>query len=214
MTNLALPKPPTIATGYRWLDPPLRLASTLYWVLVQVPVHGLKVYPPVLFIAATAAYASSRFAEHHGVFPAPLSWLLAIAFEWVYIGTLALSGAKKSRWFYVVLLSGAITSVTFIMLHAAARYGIMADLLALTPAESHTALRLVVNIVLVLAHSLPLTSVNVVYGFLIHQHNAEQAEIDKRACPYGCGYVVPADAASPSHVLRGHLGQCPNKPRP
>jgi hypothetical protein len=206
MAIQALPAPKVLTTGYKVIDPLLAFFGKMYWVLIQVPVHGLKVYPPVLFIAATAAYASSKFAEHASVFPSPLSWLLAIAFEWVYIGALAMASVTRGIWFYIVLATGALTSVTFIMLHAADKYGILGMILDLAPVEWHTAIRLAVNILLVLAHSVPLTLVNVVYGFLIHQHNAE---LNSRIyCEYGCGAFFTTEPAA-----RGHKAQCSKKPK-
>jgi hypothetical protein len=208
-----LPQRRVLETGYKRLDTLLRVCTTAAWIVVQVPLHGIKVYMPIFLISLAASFASAQFAAHRDLFPFPLNYTQAIAFEWVYIGTLAMAGVKRGKWFFVVLLSGAVTSVVYIMLYAASRYGLLAQIKAVLPQEAIPALAIVVSLVLILAHSLPLTMVNVVYGFLIHSHIKEtaeqQAELDARIyCSYGCGYWSKSEPA-----VRGHKAQCPNNPK-
>lgn len=197
-----LPSRQQVDTGYAWLDTPLKLMTTLWWLLVQIPIDGVKIFPPVFLLAVAASYASAQFAGHHNVFPPPLNWAQAIAFEWVYIGTLRMAASQKGRWFFVVLLAGALTSVIYITLYAASRYGIMGQVRALLPIEWYPFVELIVTAVLILAHGVPLTAVNVVYGFLIDQYLRERQYV----CPYGCGSAFKSEPA-----LRGHKGQCKNK---
>jgi hypothetical protein len=198
----ALPGRPQINTGYGYLDKPIRFVTTLWWLLIQIPADGIKIFPPVFLLAISAAYASAQFAAHRGVFPEPLNWAQAIAFEWVYIGTLRMAASQKGRWFFVVLLAGAATSVIYIVLYAASQYGIMGQVRALLPATWYPFVELAVTLALILAHGVPLTAVNVVYGFLIDQYLRER----QFPCPYGCGAAFRSEPA-----LRGHKGQCKHK---
>lgn len=206
-------QPTQITTGYRWLDKPLRFITALYWIVIQIPVQGIKVFPPVLLLALSASYASAQFAGHHNVFTYPLNWAQAIAFEWVYIGALAMA-QHRGRWFFVVLIAGALTSVCYITLYAADQYAVMEQIKVLMPAGWFPAFRLLITFGLVLAHGIPLTLVNVVYGFLIHSHLRAQAHLDqeraqreKNTCPYGCGASFLNE-----RQLSGHKAHCPNKP--
>lgn len=197
-----LPARPQLTTGYGTIDRILRFVTTAWWLAVQIPIDGIKIFPPVFLLAIAASYASAQFAGHHNVFPYPLNWAQAVAFEWVYIGTLRMAASQKGRWFFVVLLSGAATSVIYITLHAAASYGIMGQVRALLPIEWYPFVQLLVTAILIMAHGVPLTAVNVVYGFLIDQYLRER----QFPCPYGCGAAFRSEPA-----LRGHKGQCKNK---
>jgi hypothetical protein len=214
MTITALPAPPTVQTGYRFLDVPGQFMATVWWALTKVPLHGLKVFPPVVLLALSASFASAQFAGHHNVFPFPLNWAQAVAFEWVYIGTLAMVQSKRNVWFYVTLGAGMLTSIIYITLYAASVYGVMGQIRGLTPPEWFPTLQLVVTLGLVIAHGVPLTTVNFVYCLLVHNHVkqtrvAEEAEalLNQHTCPYGCGARFKSEPA-----LRGHKAQCPNKP--
>src|SRR5258706_12273476 len=110
INTLTFPERKIVETGYRLIDRILRFATTIYWIALQVPIHGLKVYPPVVLLSISAAYASAQFAAHRNVFPAPLNWFQAIAFEWVYVGVLAMARVKHA-WFKRVLWTGATTAV-------------------------------------------------------------------------------------------------------
>ena len=62
-------------------------------------------------LAVAAAFASAQFAQHYTIFPWPLAWLIGIAFEWLYLGSLAMSAAlRRSRYFRPVNLGGMIVS--------------------------------------------------------------------------------------------------------
>jgi hypothetical protein len=161
-----------------------RLAA-LYWRLIALPWHAIKVYPPVLLIASSAAYASAQFAAQHAIFPFPFNVMQAVAFEWVYLGALALAGQRRGLWFYTTVGFGAFTSALYMFLHAATQNGWLrqfdGDPLA--------------QFLFALAHALPLTLVGVSYMLLIHVHLQDaqtRADHDakvlaeRRQCPY-CG---------------------------
>jgi hypothetical protein len=200
----AIPERANLNTGYKKLDSILRVFTTAYWIAIQVPAHGIKVYPPVILLATSAAFASAQFAAHANVFVWPLNWFQAISFEWVYIGTLAMSATKRGKWFYTVLVAGALTSVVYIVLYAALKYNVWAQLSALLPDQYIAGVKLVLTVALVLAHGIPLTLVNIVYTFLIHQHTQEIAA--RHYCPYGCGAFFDSERA-----MSGHKAHCVNK---
>lgn len=158
------------------------LWAWLYWRLIALPWHAIKVYPPVLLIASSAAYASSRFAEQHAIFPFPFNIMQAVAFEWVYLGALALAGQRRGLWFYTTVGFGAFTSALYMFLHAATQNGWLDGF------TSPLALFL-----FALAHALPLTLVGVSYMLLIHVHlQDEQSKADdearRRAAIVACRY--------------------------
>lgn len=201
-----LPAPRQLVSGYKTLDRYLRVVSTIVWVALQIPLHGVKVFPPFLLISIPAAFASAQFAAHHNVFPVPLNWAIGAAFEWITLGTLAMSGGKMGKRFYMVLGASAVTAVVYITMYASEQYGLLTQVQAVLPNSAIPYLRLLVTIVLILVHSVPLTAVNVLYGFLIHEH---LKELNSRIyCKYGCGYFSTSEPA-----VRGHLGQCPNRPK-
>lgn len=196
-----LPAPLRLDTGYKTLDSFLKIVTTAYWIALQVPVHGAKVFPPFLLISIPAAFASAQFAAHRDVFPAPLNWCVGIAFEWVTLGTLAMSSTKRGKQFAIVLGSSSLTAVVYIMMFTASKYGLLAQIRDVLPLTWHAILELFVTLILILVHSIPLTVVNVVYGFLIHAHLKDLA--DRIYCKYGCGYFATTNAA-----INGHYGQC------
>lgn len=170
MTTLALPRQQD-----GWI-------GKLVWSVFSLPWHAIKVYPPVLLIASSAAYASSEFAKQHDIFPTPFNIMQAIAFEWVYLGALALAGNRRGPWFYTTVGFGAFTSALYMFLHAADKNGWLAGF------TSPLALFL-----FALAHALPLTLVGVSYMLLIHVHaQDEQVKAEQEAeqeaarvqCPY------------------------------
>ncbi len=175
----------------------------LWWYVIALPWHAIKVYPPVLLIASSAAYASSMFAAHQGVFPEPFNVMQAIAFEWVYLGALALAGQRRGPWFYTTVAFGACTSALYMFLHAAERYG----MLSTDP-----------NWIMfyVACHAIPLTLVGVSYMLLIHVHvqdreDKEAAEAQRIAdmvmCRY-CGTPCKNQLAEYSHFRT-----CPKHPK-
>lgn len=201
-----LPAPRRLETGYKTLDKFLRGVSTAIWIVAQVPLHGAKIFPPFLLISVPAAFASAQFAAHKGVFPVPLNWAIGIAFEWVTLGTLAMSSTKRGKQFVIVLGSSAATAIVYIMMYTASRYGLLSQIKDVLPIDWQPALTLLITLMLIFVHSVPLTAVNVVYGFLIHAH---LKEINSRIyCKYGCGFWATSEPA-----VRGHYGQCPNRPQ-
>jgi hypothetical protein len=213
MTVATVPQRPNLVTGYRALDIPIRFVSTLVWVLLQIPWQGVKLYPTVCLLAISAAYASSQFAGHNGLFP--LNYAQAIAFELVYLGAIAMAHTTN-QWFKPVVISGACTSALYVTLYALQHYGVMTQVEALSDPLWYPYVALGVTIGLALIHGVPLTGLGLLYNFLIHQHlrelDAQERERQLRAqytCPNGCGASFLSEPA-----LRGHKAHCPNKPTP
>ncbi|HRC56163.1 MAG TPA: hypothetical protein PKU97_09580 [Kofleriaceae bacterium] len=182
-----------------------RLAA-LYWRLFALPWHAIKVYPPVLLIASSAAYASAQFAAQHGIFPFPFNVMQSVAFEWVYLGALALAGNRRGLWFYTTVGFGALTSALYMFLHAATQNSWLAQFAGDPLAQ----------FLFALAHALPLTLVGVSYMLLIHVHlqdEQQKADADAKAaaarvtCRY-CGAPCRNQAAEWSHYRT-----CPKHPR-
>ncbi len=168
----------------------------LWWYIIALPWHAIKVYPPVLLIASSAAYASSEFAKQHDIFPFPFNVMQAVAFEWVYLGALALAGNRRGPWFYTTVAFGALTSALYMFLHAANQNGWLKGF------TGPWALFL-----FALAHALPLTLVGVSYMLLIHVHmqdeQTKEEEKEKRKslivnCQY-CGIECKNKSAEYSH---------------
>lgn len=176
----------------------------LYWRLIALPWHAIKVYPPVLLIASSAAYASSRFAEQHEIFPFPFNIMQAVAFEWVYLGALALAGQRRGLWFYTTVGFGAFTSALYMFLHAATQNG------WLDTFTGPLALFL-----FALAHALPLTLVGVSYMLLIHVHLQDEqskadAEARRLAAIVACRYC--GTACKNIQAEYSHYRTCPKHP--
>lgn len=176
----SLPQRPTTAGAWGWLH-------RAWWAIVALPWHAIKVYPPVLLIAASAAFASAQFAAHRNIFPPPFNWMQAIAFEWVYLGALAIAGARRNRWFIVTVLAGALTSMLYMFLHSAERYGLLAQ--ATAPGWL---------IFFAACHAVPLTLVGVSYMLMLHKH--EQGASVTCAT---CGRSFESENA-----LNGHKRSC------
>lgn len=179
MTVLSLPRAP---------DGTLR---RIWWMLVAVPWRGLGLYSPQALLALPAAYASSQFAAHYGVFPFPFNIMLGIAFEWVYLGTLAVAGAqKRNTWYVVVNAVAVLTSIAYVTLHAADRYQLFGqpDRMMLW--------------FFALMHGVPLAGLNFFYGLLVHSHLKAIAEEDaktKYKCEI-CGLGFPSEPAKRGHM--------------
>lgn len=147
------------------------ILGRLLWAMIALPWHAIKVYPPVLLIASSAAYASSEFAAHRGVFPVPFNIMQAVAFEWVYLGALALAGSQRGPWFYATVATGALTSALYMLLHAADRYQLL--ILADSPGW---------RLFYAACHAVPLTLVGVSYMLLIHSHvQATEERAERKA---------------------------------
>jgi hypothetical protein len=209
-----LPQPAVVTTGYKHLDRVLRFISTLVWVFLQIPWSGIKLYPTVFLLAISAAYASSQFAGHRGLFPFPLNYAQAIAFELVYLGAIAMAHSTN-KWFKPVVISGALTSASYIVLYALQHYQVMHQIQTLIVPSWYPVFSLSVTIILAVVHGLPLTGLGLLYNFLIHQHLREIDEQEKErllrekfTCPYGCGASYVSE-----RQLSGHKAHCPNKPQ-
>lgn len=187
---------------------PQRQPGWLGWIwcyLIALPWHAIKVYPPVLLIASSAAYASSEFAAHNKVFPEPFNVMQAIAFEWVYLGALALAGQRRGLWFYTTVGFGAFTSALYMFLHAADKYGLLA--LAATPEW---------RIFYAACHAIPLTLVGVSYMLLIHVHlqdvlSKEEAQSEAEAAIVQCRYC--GIECKNQQAEYAHFRTCPKHPK-
>lgn len=159
----------------------------MYESVVLLPWYGVLTYTPSILLVMPAAYASSQFAAHHSVFPFPFNIMLGIAFEWMYAGTIALAGNKKrSKWYIAVIITGAITSVIYITLHAASMYGLLDRL-------SDWRWLLFFSVI----HALPIAVLNVMYMTL---HNLAKTNEQHRCI---CGKLFTSKDA-----LNGHSGHC------
>lgn len=187
MTVFALPRVPSGTLNRLW------------WYLVSVPWRGLGLYFPQALLALPAAYASSQFAKSHDVFPFPFNVMLGIAFEWVYLGTLAVAGAQTdSQWYKIVNGVAVVTSIIYVTLHAASMYGLFDDVQS----------KLVLWIFAII-HGVPLAGLNFVYGMLVHHHLRAVARVEELTA-YKCPWCEQG-FKSPSAV-NGHQKGCPKKP--
>lgn len=194
MTTYALPRMPHGTVQRIW------------WYLVAVPWRGLGLYSPQALLALPAAYASSQFAAHHDVFPPPFNGMVGVAFEWVYLGTLAVAGAQRAEldpkarwyqrvnwWYIIVNLLAVMTSIVYVTLHAADKYELFGN-----PTNEMLWFFAV-------THGAPLALINFFYGLLIHAHLrtvAEQDALTAYPCPTcGLGFKSPA-------ALNGHRKGC------
>ena len=171
----------------------------LWWFLVAIPWRGLGLYSPQALLALPAAYASSQFAKHADVFPVPYNIMLGVAFEWVYLGVLAVAGASTdNHWYKIVNGVAVLTSIIYVTLHAAERYGLLANL-------TSNWWKLLFSLI----HGVPLAGLNFVYGLLIHNHLQGVAEKEAAVaykCPFcGIGFKSPA-------AVNGHQKGCLRKP--
>lgn len=160
------------------LNPPQdrRWTAELFWAYITVPLLGALRYGPTALLAIAAAFASAQFAMHYTIFPWPLAWLIGIAFEWLYLGSLAMSAAlRTSRYFRPVNLGGMIVSIIYGTLYAADKYGALAGVLAWPGALWLFAI----------IHAAPLAGMNFLYNNLIHEYHAEQ-RADADATRYRC----------------------------
>jgi hypothetical protein len=182
MTAYALPKMPD------------NTLQRIWWYFVAVPWRGLGLYSPQALLALPAAYASSQFAAHYDVFPAPFNYMLGVAFEWVYLGTLAVAGAqKKNHWYIVVNGVAVVTSICYVTLHAANQYQLFGN-----PSIAMLWFFAVM-------HGVPLAGLNFFYGLLVHSHLKNMAEEEAQTAhkceTCGQGFKSPA-------ALNGHRKGC------
>jgi hypothetical protein len=182
----------------------------LVWTWVQVPLAGALKYGPSVLLALPAAYASAQFSTHHDMFPQGLGWAIGVGFEWLYLGTLAMSGSlRDSRYFRLVNLLAVLTSITYVTLWGLVKYGVLGDL---DPSWGWSFYA--VATLLAVVHAAPLAGLNFLYNSLIHQHDREQAQ-DQQAqaaqqahsCP-DCGWAPPLGHRDPAAALNGHKRHC------
>jgi len=141
--------------------------AELFWAWITVPLMGALRYGPAALLAIAAAFASAQFAQHYTIFPWPLAWLIGIAFEWLYLGSLAMSAAlRNSRYFKPVNLGGMIVSIIYGTLYAADKYGALQGILELRGALW----------IFAVIHAAPLAGMNFLYNSLIHEYHAEQRQ--------------------------------------
>lgn len=182
MTTLALPRSGSSAL------------SRLYWILVQVPWHGALTHTPSLLLALPAAYASAQFAMHASIFPWPLAWCIGVGFEWIWLGSMAISNdlRKDRHWFDIVNGFAVGVSILYVALYSATQYGVFGD---------PTVLPLGWKILFSIVHAAPLAGLNWVYNKLTTLHAAQvQVENDatKFRCP-DCGRGFPSQASLDGH---------------
>lgn len=189
--------------------------SEAIWRYVKVPAFGVLRYGPSVLLALPAAYASAQFAMHHTIFPSALAWMVGIAFEWMYLGTLAMSSAlKNSTWFKRVNYLAVSTSILYVTLYAAGKYGALDGMeqATLNGVQVGGALLWLFSII----HAAPLAGLNFLYNNLIHEYHQEvQAEEEKQAeadaakvnCQY-CGLECRNKQAEYSHYRT-----CPKHPK-
>ncbi len=186
---LSLPK-----RGTGWL-------SDWQWSYLQVPATGALRYGPSAALAVAAAYASAQFAQHHTIFPNWLAWLIGIAFEWLYLGSLAMSAAlRNSKYFRPVNLGGMTVSIIYGTLYAADKYGVLAGVVGAEVWGMPLAW------LFALLHAAPLAGMNFLYNSLIHEyHKEQQAEADKTKVR--CGMCKRGWESM--NGFNGHKRSCP-----
>lgn len=162
------------------------------WAYLKVPAVGALRYGPSALLAVAAAFASAQFAQHYTIFPAPLAWLIGIAFEWLYLGSLAMSAAlRKSRYFRPVNLGGMVVSIIYGTLYAADKYGALSSVLTIPGALW----------IFAVIHAAPLAGMNFLYNSLIHEYHIEQradADAERYRCA-ACGRGWATMAAFNGH---------------
>lgn len=142
------------------------------WAYLKVPAVGALRYGPSAALAVAAAYASAQFAQHYTIFPGWLAWLIGIAFEWLYLGSLAMSAAlRKSKYFRPVNIGGMVVSIIYGTLYAADKYGVLAGVV-----DAHV-LYVPLAWLFAVLHAAPLAGMNFLYNSLIHEYHKEQQKL-------------------------------------
>ena len=187
--SLSLPK-----KAYGW-------SADFVWSYITVPLVGALRYGPSAALAVAAAYASAQFAQHYTIFPVWLSWLIGIAFEWLYLGSLAMSAAlRQSKYFRPVNLGGMIVSIIYGTLYAADKYGVLSGVVG---AELYG---VPLAWLFALIHAAPLAGMNFLYNSLIHEyHKEQQADADKTRVK--CG--ICKRGWENMNGFNGHKRSCP-----
>lgn len=187
--SLSLPKRGTSWTG------------EAIWTYLKVPAVGALRYGPSAALAVAAAYASAQFAQHYTIFPGWLAWLIGIAFEWLYLGSLAMSAAlRQSKYFRPVNIGGMVVSIIYGTLYAADKYGVLSGVV------DAQVLGVPVAWLFALLHAAPLAGMNFLYNSLIHEyHKEQQAEADKTKVK--CG--ICKRGWETMNGFNGHKRGCP-----
>lgn len=175
--------------------------ADLVWSYLKVPAIGALRYGPSAALAVAAAYASAQFAQHHTIFPGWLAWLIGIAFEWLYLGSLAMSAAlRNSKYFRPVNLGGMAVSIIYGTLYAADKYGVLAGVV------DASLWGLPLAWIFALLHAAPLAGMNFLYNSLIHEyHKEQQAEADKNKIRCGACHR----GFESMNSFNGHKRSCP-----
>lgn len=201
--TLSLPQP---KEGWR---------GEIVWRYIKVPAVGIVRYGPSVLLALPAAYASAQFAMHHTIFPEALAWMVGIAFEWMYLGTLAMSSAlRNSKWFKRVNILAVGASILYVTLYAAGKYGAL-DGMEQARIGSH-AIGAVLLWLFSIIHAAPLAGLNYMYNNLIHEYHKEtqaieQAEADRLAQIVKCRYC--GEACKNQQAEYSHYRTCVKHPK-
>jgi hypothetical protein len=191
------------------------LSGEIIWRYIKVPAFGILRYGPSVLLALPSAFASAQFAMHHTIFPELLAWMIGIAFEWMYLGTLAMSSALRgSAWFKRVNYLAVCTAILYVTLYAAGKYGALDGMesAALGGVKIGGALLWAFSII----HAAPLAGLNYMYNNLIHEYHqeqratqeaAEEADAARVQCPY-CDEWKRNQAA-----VYSHYRTCPKHPK-
>lgn len=182
----------------------------LIWQYIKLPIFGALRYGPSILLALPAAYASAQFAMHHTIFPELLAWMVGIAFEWMYLGTLAMSSAlKNSQWFRRVNVLAVGTSILYVTLYAAGKYGAL-DGMAEAQVNGYQVGGMLLWLFSII-HAAPLAGLNYMYNSLIHEYHQEQqrseeADAARVQCPH-CG-----EWRKNQQSLYRHYRECSKRP--
>lgn len=180
--NMSLPKMPSNPLGQ------------LRWAFFSVPWEGIKIYGPQFLVAIPAAFASSQWAADLNIFPKPFNYLVGVAFEWIYMGVMAMAGSMVSKkWYYTVILSAGFSSMLYVFLYSAKVYGV-------TETWNTTNWKIFFAAV----HAIPLSGLNILYGLLIHSYRLQEAlqeSLKEFQCSI-CGWLPKTPSAK---ALNGHM---------
>jgi hypothetical protein len=166
---------------------------------------------PMGLLAAPSAWGVGAFA-HSGGLPLPVAVLAGLAFEAGYIGAIALADQQGETedtgttvlWWLVNLFAVIASIGSNLLFFSGGTYA------AVTPE--------------IATHAIPVPILGFMYGLLLHRINTQYArrvlkekKESEARLKYRCRFC---DAKDPSHrgfisdaAMRGHLANCPNKPK-
>lgn len=167
---------------------------------------------PMVLLAVPSAWGVGAFAYFYGDLPLPVSVVAGAAFETAYIGAIALADQQHDD-------KDDLTNTLWWLVNL---FAVMASILSNALFFSGGTYRAITAEVL--THAIPLPVLGFAYGLLLHRMSAKaarkimdnQEEMELRA-KHRCRYC---DAVDPNHrgfisdaAVRGHLANCPNKPK-